>query len=104
MTATEKDKTMIKPIKEFYLGALKWAIKIDHKGLDKLECNGYCEADKQLITLDQNTDNNPFAEQVLYHEVVHGILDTMGEYELSNNEKFVKTFSVFLYQFETTKK
>ena len=92
-----------KPIKEFYLGALKWDIVVNSKRLDKLKCNGYCEADKQLITLGQDS-NNPFTEQILYHEVVHGILDTMGEYGLSNNEKFVKTFSVLLYQFETSKK
>lgn len=30
------------------------------------------------------------------HEVVHGVLDTMGESELSNNEKFVSTFSSLL--------
>lgn len=30
------------------------------------------------------------------HEVVHGILDTMGETDLSGNEKFVSTFSSFL--------
>jgi len=31
-----------------------------------------------------------------YHELTHSILDTMGEYDLSNNEKFVCTFSSFL--------
>ena len=30
------------------------------------------------------------------HEIVHGILDTMGEFELSENEKFVCTFSSLL--------
>ena len=30
------------------------------------------------------------------HEVVHGVLDTMGEFELSGNEKFVSTFSSLL--------
>ena len=30
------------------------------------------------------------------HEVVHGILDTMGEFKLSENEKFVSTFSSLL--------
>lgn len=30
------------------------------------------------------------------HEVVHGILDTMGESELSGNERFVCTFSSLL--------
>lgn len=31
-----------------------------------------------------------------YHELTHSILDTMGEDELSGNEKFVSTFSSFL--------
>ena len=30
------------------------------------------------------------------HEVVHGVLDTMGEFELSKNEKFVSTFAALL--------
>ena len=30
------------------------------------------------------------------HELIHLILDTMGEYELSQNERFVNTFSGFL--------
>ena len=30
------------------------------------------------------------------HEVVHGVLDTMGESELSSNDKFVSTFSSLL--------
>lgn len=34
--------------------------------------------------------------QTFYHEVTHCILDTMGEDELSKNEKFVNAFSSFL--------
>ena len=30
------------------------------------------------------------------HELVHGILDAMGEFELSKNEKFVSTFAALL--------
>ena len=30
------------------------------------------------------------------HEIVHGILDTMGEFELLGNEKFICTFSSLL--------
>lgn len=30
------------------------------------------------------------------HEIVHGVLDIMGETELSGNEKFVSTFSSFM--------
>ena len=33
--------------------------------------------------------------QTFYHELTHAILDTMGENELSKNEKFVNTFSSF---------
>lgn len=40
----------------------------------------------------------------LYHEMVHSILDTMGETELSQNEKFVCTFSGFLTEALTTLK
>lgn len=35
-------------------------------------------------------------ENTYWHEVIHAILDTMGETELSGNEKFVCTFAGFL--------
>lgn len=39
-----------------------------------------------------------------YHEKVHIILDSMGEHELSKNEKFVEIFSRLLRQtYETSK-
>lgn len=39
-------------------------------------------------------DSSKFATFI--HEVVHGVLDAMGESELSSNEKFVSTFSSLL--------
>lgn len=43
-------------------------------------------------------DNIPERMKVntFYHELTHSILDTMGESELSANEKFVSSFSSFL--------
>lgn len=41
-------------------------------------------------------------KNTMYHEIVHSILDTMGERELSANEKFVCTFSGFLTEVLTT--
>ena len=38
------------------------------------------------------------------HELTHAILDTMGENELSANEKFVNTFSSFLAEAITSSK
>lgn len=35
-------------------------------------------------------------ENTFYHELTHSILDTMAEFELSGNEKFVSTFSSLL--------
>lgn len=40
----------------------------------------------------------------LYHEIVHTILDTMGEHDLSANEKFVCSFSGFLTEVISTLK
>lgn len=43
-------------------------------------------------------DNIPerMKPNTFYHELTHSILDTMGESELSANEKFVSCFSSFL--------
>lgn len=38
------------------------------------------------------------------HELVHHILNAMGEDELRGNEKFVDVFAALLHQYETTKK
>lgn len=48
-----------------------------------------------------NTFNGKYQSEgcklnTFFHELTHAILDTMGENELSANEKFVTTFSGFL--------
>lgn len=43
------------------------------------------------LSVSQSSMQNTF-----FHELVHCILDTMGEKELSSNEKFVCTFAGFL--------
>lgn len=42
----------------------------------------------------KQSDSSKF--NTFIHEVVHGVLDTMGESELSKNEKFVCAFSSLL--------
>lgn len=42
----------------------------------------------------KQTDSSKF--NTFHHELIHLILDTMGEFELSSNERFVNTFSGFL--------
>lgn len=57
-------------------------------------CSGYIEiADKYNK---DNKQSETSKTNTFYHEMVHTILDTMGENELNNNEKFVSCFSSFL--------
>ena len=60
------------------------------------------------ITLATNFRGNDctvdYMEASFYHELVHGILDTMGKHELSDSEGFVEGFANLLHQYEKTKK
>lgn len=58
-----------------------------------------CVAEGKILIADNfSTSKQSESSKVntFVHEVVHGILDTMGETELSRNEKFVLTFSSFM--------
>ena len=91
-------------INKFKLGAVDWNVIIDSDRLDDLDLMGICEHKKALISVNGNVDSQQMIEQTLYHEVVHCILDSLDETELSGNEEFVQKFALLLYQFEQTKK
>ena len=91
-------------IKEFNQGAVKWTVEVDNNRMDDAVAYGLCVSERSKIYLQDKNRNEDMIEQTLYHEVIHSILDTMGEHELNKNEKFVQGFSVLLYQFEKTKK
>ena len=58
-----------------------------------------CLAEGKLLIADNfstRKQSDTSKANTFVHEVVHGILDTMGETELSGNEKFVSTFSSFM--------
>lgn len=55
--------------------------------------NGYIRIAKTFDGLEQSESSK---ENTYWHEVVHAILDTMGEQELSENERFVCAFAGFL--------
>ena len=69
----------------------------DH--LDGSELGTICLA-KGVLRIADNFNYSKQCESskinTFIHEVVHGVLDTMGESELSNNEKFVCTFASLL--------
>lgn len=91
-------------IKEFTLGAIKWVVKQDNNRLDDLGLMGLCETPKSLISIYTDSFNANLIDQNIIHEVTHAILESMGENELSHNEKFVQNFSLLLHQFIVTKK
>ena len=58
-----------------------------------------CVAEGKMLIADNfstSKQSESSKANTFVHEVVHGILDTMGETELSGNEKFVLTFSSFM--------
>ena len=58
-----------------------------------------CVAEGKMLIADNfSTSKQSESSKVntFIHEVVHGILDTMGENEMSQNEKLVSTLSSFL--------
>ena len=58
-----------------------------------------CVAEGKMLIADNfSTSKQSESSKVntFIHEVVHGILDIMGENEMSENEKLVSTFSSFL--------
>lgn len=63
----------------------------------------YCESKITLADtngLDKLSDDT--IVESFYHEKVHMILDSMGEHDLSGNEKFVDVFSKLLRQSDET--
>lgn len=72
---------------------------VNKERLDDNNLGNICVAEGVLQIAD-NFDNRKQCEaskiNTFIHEVVHGVLDTMGESELSKNEKFVCTFSSLL--------
>lgn len=55
---------------------------------------GYIKIAKMFNESDLQSEGSQ--RNTFFHELTHSILDTMGENELSGNEKFVSCFSSFL--------
>ena len=72
---------------------------VNEERLDDNKLGTICVAEGVLRIAD-NFNNLKQCESskinTFVHEIIHGILDTMGESELSGNEKFVCTFSSLL--------
>ena len=68
--------------------------RLDNNGLGTI-----CMAEG-ILQIADNFNNMKQCESskssTFIHEIVHGVLDAMGEFEISKNEKFVSTFAALL--------
>lgn len=78
-------------------------VKMEVRRVDRCDDNvmglcflgaGYVEIADTINKDDKQSDGSKV--NTFYHELTHAILDTMGEKELSSNEKFVNCFAGFL--------
>lgn len=92
--------------KSFKLFATPIEVVFDNNRMQDMECYGLAEYSFSKITLADAHELKPLSEgkimDTFYHEKVHMILDTMGERDLSENEKFVDTFAKLLRQSDET--
>ena len=93
---------MKKAITEFKLGAVTWSVKVDNLSLADKNALGECNYSESKILLDDR--NQEIMDETLWHEVVHAILRSLGEIELSEDERFVQSVSVLLNQYHKTRK
>jgi len=90
--------------KEFTLIGKKITVEHGNAKLDK-DVHGEARYLEDKIILSDNDElSERFKLQTFYHEVVHFILNEMGEAKLNNNEKFVDIFSKLLTEFYLTNK
>lgn len=83
-------------VSSFNICGHKVHIKFTDK-ISNLQTDGYYSQSNNEIILDTNLKTS-YGQVVLWHEITHAILDTLGYPELSKNEEFVDTFAQGLYQ------
>lgn len=91
---------------KFKLFGKEWTVVFDNDKLDNDKAYGQSNYTSQEIYMASKAHGVERAqtgiEQTFMHELTHAILDSMHEHDLSNNEKFVQTFSGLLHQALTT--
>ena len=83
----------------FHVGGQRIEVSfVDHLPNDNLGTASVCCGEIKIANkVNEGRDQTPSSKfNTFWHEVVHTILDTMQENELSANEKFVGVFSSML--------
>ena len=83
----------------YYVGGQRIEVSfVEHIPNDHLGTSSVCCGEIKIANkVGEDKDQSPSSKfNTFWHEVVHTILDTMQEDELSKNEKFVGVFSSML--------
>ena len=83
----------------YYVGGQRIEVSfVEHIPNDHLGTSSVCCGEIKIANkVNEGRDQSPSSKfNTFWHEVVHTILDTMQENELSANEKFVGVFSSML--------
>lgn len=89
----------------FELMGSRFNIVLDPKLMTKKKSIGFVDADALKMFLWSDPKKTIMPDRVLhtyFHELVHLILDMMGERELYENERFVDVFGGLLHQWFTS--
>ena len=85
--------------KEFTLGGQKYTVEYV-SNLSNSKRMGWSDMTSLEVKIDTMYEGRKIEKatfpNTFYHELVHQILDNMGEFKLSSSEKFVSCFSTLL--------
>jgi Zn-dependent peptidase ImmA (M78 family) len=90
--------------KHYTLGTVKWTIEIDNNRMEDINAYGLCVYDRNIIYLQDRDRGKEAINETMQHEVIHSILNAMGESDLCKDERFVQGFAVLLNQYIKTLK
>lgn len=93
----------------FHLNKKKIEVIVDDDYCKEENLWGEADFTLGIITLCHRTNKGKVLskidkEKTFFHELIHQILNSMEEEDLSYNEQFVDKFSLLLYEYEKSKK
>jgi len=84
------------------IGGVTWDIVKDNGAMDRARRYGECNYSLSIINYQDEVDGKKrkkgAIEETVIHELLHAVLNSVGEIDLSSNEKFVSQTSGLLHQ------
>ena len=88
---------------QFDLAGSTYTVKFS-EGLSKGGAHGLTQYDSQEILLDSNLKPEDLKGITFYHELFHAMFNTLGKYELRNDESLVDSLGNLMWQFHKSAK